>query len=382
MDFTLSADQEALRKRIVRFAKESLNEAVRERDRDQVFDRDLWLRCGDLRLQGLPVDEAYGGLGCDPLTTALALEALGYGCEDGGLVFAVSAHLLACVVPVWKHGNDALKQRYLPDLCRGMLIAANAMSEPASGSDPFAMATRAVPDGEGYRLNGRKMFVSNGPVADVAVVYAMTDPERGFHGGVTAFLVEKGTPGFRSSARFDKMSLRTVHMSELVFEDVHVSAEAVIGPVGGGGVLFTQSMEWERVCLVAGHVGAMERLLEQAIRHARTRTSFGQKVGKFQAVAHRIVDMKVRLEAARLLTYRAASRLDRRRDVAMDASITKLFVSEALVTSAMDTLRVFGGYGILAEHDVERTLRDAMASPIYSGTNDMQRNIVAGWLGL
>lgn len=382
MDFTLTTEQEALRKQIVCFAEAKLNEGVRDRDRDQVFPTDLWRQCGERRLQGLPVDEAHGGLGLDPLSTAVALEALGYGCEDGGLVFAISAHLLACVVPVWRHGSEALKQRYLPDLCRGALIAANAMSEPASGSDPFAMSTRAVPDGDGFRLSGTKTFISNGPLADVAVVYAMTDPERGYHGGVTAFLVERGTPGFQSSARFDKMSLRTVHMSELVFDDAFVPASAVIGDVGAGAVLFTESMEWERVCLVAGHVGTMERLLDKAIRRARTRSAFGQKVGKYQAVSHRIVDMKVRLEAARLLTYKAASRLGRSRDVAMDASITKIFVSESLVASAIETLQVFGGYGILAEYDVERAVRDAMASTIYSGTNDMQRNIVARWLGL
>jgi alkylation response protein AidB-like acyl-CoA dehydrogenase len=382
MNFTLTDEQEQLRKTVIRFAEDELNAGARERDQQQVFDRDLWQKCGELKLQGLPVDEAYGGRGVDPLTTAIGLEALGYGCHDSGLAFAVCAHLLACVIPVWKHGSEEQKQRFLPGLCDGTLIAANGMSEPKSGSDPFSMATRAEPDGDGFRLNGTKTFISNGPVADVAVIYAMTDPEKGYHGGVTAFLVERGTPGFQASERFDKMSLRTCQMSELVLDDVYLPAEAILGQVGGGAFLFTQSMEWERICLVANHVGKMERLLERAVKQARTRTAFGQKVGKFQAVSHRIVDMKVRLEAARLLTYKAASRLGKARDIAMDASITKLFVSESLVTSAMDAVRVFGGYGVLTEYDVERDLRDAIASTIYSGTNDMQRNIVAGWLGL
>ncbi len=382
MDFSLTVDQLLFRKEIIRFAEKELNEGAQERDRDQVFPRELWLKCGEMGLQGLPVDEAYGGVGADPLTTAVALEALGYGCRDGGLVFSICAHLLACVVPVWKHGSKAQKDRYLPSLCNGTLIAVNGMTEPASGSDAFSMATRAVRDGDGFRISGTKVFSSNGPVADVAVVYAATDPDRGYLGGVTAFLVDRDTPGFRAGQKFEKIGLRSCLIGELVLEDAYVPETAVLGSVGAGGTIFTHSMEWERICLVASHVGTMERLLDQAVEYARTRTAFGQKIGKFQAVAHRIVDMKVRLEAARLLTYKAASRLEKARDVAVDASVTKLFVSEALVTSALDTVRVFGGYGLMAEYEVERALRDSIASTIYSGTNDMQRNIVARWLGL
>lgn len=382
MEFSLTEDQRLFRKEIVRFAQKELNEGARERDRAQAFPHDLWLKCGEMGLQGLPVDEEYGGVGADPLTTAVALEALGYGCHDGGLVFSICAHLLACVVPVWKYGSEQQKQRYLPDLCSGRLIAVNGMTEPASGSDAFSMTTRAVPDGDGFRISGTKVFSSNGPVADVAVVYAVTDPERGYLGGVTAFLVDRDTPGFQAGQKFEKIGLRSCPIGELVLEDAYVPRTAVLGGVGAGGTIFTQSMEWERICLVASHVGKMEHLLEQAVEYARTRTAFGQKIGKFQAVSHRIVDMKVRLEAARLLTYKAASRLEKVRDIAVDASITKLFVSEALVTSALDTVRVFGGYGLMADYEVERALRDSIAGTIYSGTNDMQRNIVARWLGL
>ncbi|MBA2670886.1 MAG: acyl-CoA dehydrogenase family protein [Gemmatimonadetes bacterium] len=382
MDFSLTEDQNVLREEIVRFARQELNEGIQERDREGRFPHELWLKCGEMGLQGLPVPEEYGGVGQDPLSTALALEALGYGCEDGGLVFALCAHLLACVVPIWMHGTEEQKRRYLPGLCDGSRIAVNAMTEPGSGSDAFAMSTRAERDGNGFRINGTKTFSSNGPVADLAVVYAVTDPEKGYFGGVTAFLVEKGTPGFHTGQRFEKMGLRTSPISELVFEDVYVSAAAVLGGIGAGATLFSQSMEWERVCIAATHIGTMQRLLEKAIGYARTRVAFGQPIGKFQAVSHRIVDMKVRLEAARLLTYKAASRLDQARDVAVDASMTKLFVSESLVQSALDTVQVFGGYGFMAEYDVERALRDAVGSTLYSGTSEIQRNIVAGWLGL
>ena len=382
MDFTLTEDQLRLRENIVRFAADVLNKDVVERDRAQTFSRELWRRCGDIGIQGLPVPEDYGGSGLDPLSCAVALEALGYACHDGGLVFSLCAHLLSCVVPLWKEGTEAQKRRYLPGLCDGTLVGVHAMSEPASGSDAFAMQTRAVRDGDGYRIKGTKTFISNGPVADVLIVFAMTDPRKGYHGGVTAFLVERGTPGFAVTQRFEKMGLRTSPLGELVFDDVLVSADAVLGGVGGGSSVFTHAMDWERVCLFASHIGTIERLLEKSIQHARVRSQFGQAIGKFQAISHRIVDMKVSLEAARLLTYRAASRLGRTKTVSMDAAMAKLFVSESLVKTALDTVQIHGAYGYMTESEIERALRDAIASTLYSGTSEMQRNIIARWLGL
>lgn len=256
------------------------------------------------------------------------------------------------------------------------------MTEPGSGSDAFALRTKAEPDGSGFCINGTKTLISNGPIADLVIVFAMTDPDKGYYGGVTAFLVESDTPGFRVSQKFETMGVRTAPLGELVFEDVHVPTEAVLSGVGAGSTLFTQVMDWERICLFASHIGTMERLLEQSIKYARTRTQFGQSIGKFQAVAHRIVDMKVQLEAARLLTYRAAWRLGRVKHVSMDASMAKLFVSESLVKAALDTVQIHGGHGYMTEYEVERALRDAVGSTIYSGTSEMQRNIIARWLGL
>ncbi|HVQ77317.1 MAG TPA: acyl-CoA dehydrogenase family protein [Candidatus Binatia bacterium] len=382
MDFSLSSDQQALRDNIVRFAREVLNEGVVQRDREQVFPRDLWRKCGAIGIQGLPVPEEWGGSGLDPLSTAIALDGLGYGCEDGGLVFSLCAHLLSCVVPLWRFGTDEQKRRYLPGLCDGTLVGVHAMTEPGSGSDSFALKTRAHSDGDHFRLKGTKTFISNGPVADLVIVFALTDPDKGYHGGVTAFLVETTAPGFAVSQRFEKMGLRTSPIGELVFEDVAVPAGGVLGGVGGGSAVFTHAMDWERVCLFAAHLGTMERLLQRAIAHARTRSQFGQRIGKFQAVAHRIVDMKVHLEAARLLVYRAASRLERTRTVSMDAAIAKLFVSESLLRAALDTVQIHGGYGYMTEYEIERALRDAVGSTLYSGTSEMQRNIIARWLGL
>jgi alkylation response protein AidB-like acyl-CoA dehydrogenase len=382
VDFTLSDEQRMLYEQISKFASSELNSSEEESGSERDFPQARWEKAGDMCLQGLPVPEELGGVGLDPLSTAVALEALGYGCRDGGLVFAVCAHMLACVVPVWKHGTPEQHERYLRDLCCGAKIAVNGMTEPGTGSDAFSMKTRAVPKGSGFVLNGTKTFSSNGPIADVAVVYATTDSEKGYHGGVTAFLIDKDTPGFSSGQRFQKMGLHSCPIGELVMEDVYVPAEAVLGKVGGGAPMFSESMDWERACLVAAHIGTIQWLMEQAIEYARTRKQGGQTISKFQAVAHRVVDVKVRLEASRLLTYKAAAGLVRPQTASMNASIAKLFVSESLLTSAIDTLRTFGGYGLMADYGIEAVVRDSVAGIIYSGTSDIQRNIIARWLGL
>ncbi len=382
MDFRLTDEHRQLRDAIQRFAREELSPGARERDREHRFDRELFDKCGAMGLTGLPVEAEHGGAGLDGVSTAIALEALGYGCEDGGLVFSVCAHLLACVVPVWKHGSPELKAKFLPDMATGKLLAVNAMTETETGSDAFAMRTRADRDGEHFVINGTKTFSTNGPAADVALVYAVTDPGKGFHGGITAFVVPTTTPGFRPGQRFEKMGLRSSPISELIFENVRVPASQVLGQLGGGGNMFTQSMDWERACLVAAHLGTMQRLLETAIEHARSRKQFGQAIGKYQTISHRIADMRIRLEAAQLMTYRAAFELERSRLGGLYASMAKTFVSEALVQSALDTVQILGGNGFMAEYDVERVLRDSIGGKIYSGTNEMQRNTIARWLGL
>jgi len=379
-DFALTDEHRTLRDSIVAFARRELNQGVHLRDRDQVFPHDLWLRCGEQGLQGLPVPTGLGGQGLDPLSSAVVLEALGYGCLDGGLVMAICAHLLASVVPIWKHGTPAQHERYLADLCRGRRIAAVGMTEASGGSEPFQMAARATRDGDGFVIRATKTLITNAPVADLAVVYAATDPDKGYHGGITGFLVERGAEGFTAGQTFETMGLRSCPIGELVLDDVRVGPDAVLGPVGAGGLIFAESMIWERLLLVASHLGVMDRLLDQAVEYARTRTSAGRPIGEHQAISHRIADMKVQLEAARLLTYRGAWKLDRSRDVALDAAMAKLFASETLVQMALDTIRVLGGYGFMTEYEVERVLRDSVASVIYSGTSDIQRVFISRWL--
>lgn len=382
MEFTVTAAQKALQDRIIEFSRRELNENVIERDRGQVFPEQLWRKCAAIGIHGLPVEPAYGGSGLDALSCALALEALGYGCADGGLVFALGAHLLACVVPVWKHGTRAQKQRYLPALCRGEKIGMHALTEAGAGSDSFAMTARAEPDGDGWRLNGVKTLITNSPVADVALVYAVTSEAGGFYGGVTAFIADAGSPGFTVEANMEKIGLRTSMLGTVRLDQVRVSADAVLGAVGAGSTVFTTAMDWERTLLSATLIGILRRLLETSVARVRKRFQFGRAIGKFQAVGHKLADMKVQLEAARVLTYQAAWRLEHARSASLDAAMAKLFVSENLVRAALDALQIHGGYGLLPEYEVERVLRDSLAATIYSGTSEIQRNIIARWLGI
>ena len=382
MDFSYSDEQRLLRDSITKFAQGELNDDVIGRDRDQIFSRDLWRKCASLGLMGLPVPDVYGGSEFDALTCAIALEALGYGCHDGGLVFSISAHLLACVLPIMTHGDEAQKQRYLPGLVDGTLVGMHAITEPESGSDTFAMRTTARRDGDDWVLNGTKTFISNAPVGDVCVLFAVTDPAKGYHGGVTGFILDRDTRGFTTGQKFEKMGLRTSAVGELVLDDVRLPASAVLGAVGGGAAVFATAMDWERVLLVAGHLGTMQRLLDTSVKYARTRKQFGQAIGKFQAVAHKLADMKVQIEASRALLYRSAWRLTHERNASLDGSIVKLFISESLVKAALDAVQVHGGNGFMVEFEVERALRDAVGGTLYSGTSEMQRNIIARWLGL
>jgi alkylation response protein AidB-like acyl-CoA dehydrogenase len=382
MDFDLSAEQQQLYADTVRFAKDELQGDVVARDREQNFPRELWKKCGARRLQGLPVPEALGGGGRDPLTATVALEALGYGCSDAGLGFSIGAQLATASIPMWKFGTPPQQQRYLKGFCDGSIVGVGALSEPGAGSDAAAISTEARPDGTDFVLNGMKRYISDAAIADVIVLYAMTDQEKGFHGGMTAFLVDTKLPGFRVTRTFSMMGLRTAPIGEIVFNDLRVAGDAVLGGLGGGGTVFQTAMDWERVFLMAGQIGTMQRLLDRSVHHARTRKQFGQAIGKFQAVSHRLVDLKIKLEAARLLVYRAATRLERSKPVSLDAAMAKVFASEASVEAALDAIRTFGASGYVVDNELERALRDAVGSTIYSGTSDIQRNIIARWLGM
>lgn len=383
MEFDWTEDQEAYRDAIVAFARKELNGGVFERDVSGGFSRELWKRCAAVGIQGLPIDREYGGQGADPLTVMLAMEALGYGCRDNGLIFSLHAHIWSAAMPIQRFGSEAQKRRYLPGLCDGTLIGVQGMTEPGSGSDAFSLRTTAVEQEGSYRLTGSKTFITNAPVADVFVVFASTNPRLGSF-GISAFLVDADTPGLTVGKPFSKMGLRTSPMSELFFSDCEVPAENRLGGKGNGMAIFNHSIDWERACILASAVGTMERQVESCIAYARERSQFGQPIGKFQAVSHRIVDMKVRLEAARLLLYRTgwAKQLAKGDTTPLESAMAKLFISETFVENSLAAQQVHGGQGYMAEGEVERDVRDALASRIYSGTSDIQRNIIARCLGL
>ena len=378
MEFGWTNEQQQLREAAKAFAQQELNGHLSPGMGAETFPHAAWKRCADFGIHGLPVPHAYGGKGCDALTTVGVLEVLGYGCRDNGLLFALNAQLWGCTTPLMLFGTEAQKQRYLPGICRGELIGGIAITEPETGSDIGNLKTTALRRNGGYELNGQKTFITNGPVADVIVVIAQLEEDA----GPTAFLVEKTAPGFVRKGAMEKMGLRTAPVGELSFEGCVVPAEARLGSEGGGKTVFASAMEWERAFILASALGTMQRLLEESTRYAKTRQQFGQPIGKFQLVATKLVDMKLRLETSRWLIYHAAWLKAQGKRAFLEGSLAKLHTSDCWVRSCLDAIQIHGGCGYLNEFGLERELRDAIPSAIYSGTSEAQRLIIARWLGL
>lgn len=344
-------------------------------------DRANWRVAGELGLLGLCVPEEYGGGGLGALDTALALEAFGAACPDTGFAFAVCAHLLACTLPIATFGNDQLRKELLPDLCSGEAIAANAMTEDGAGSDSSALATRAERSEAGYRLTGVKSFASNAPVADVVVTYAVSDPTAGFL-GVSAFAVPTALAGVNLGEPFVKMGLTSCLAGTVSFDAVELTGHHMLGEPGQGAAIFQHSMLWERGCLFAIYLGMMRRQLDATVSHTSGRRQFGQRLSDFQAVSHRVVDMVQRLDSARLLLYRACSLIDSGRPAEYAVAQSKLAVSEAAVANSIDAVQLFGGQGYLRSGGVEQQLRDSIPATLFSGTSEIQRELIAQGVGL
>jgi len=381
MDFSWSEEQLSLKNAVIKFAKKELNDDVINRDRHSTFSWEGWKKCAEFGIQGLPIPLEYGGGGSDILTTTLVMEGLGYGCSDKGLIFSINAQMWTCEMPILSFGTEEQKQRYLPKLCKGGYIGANAITEPDSGSDSFSLRTKAELKGNHYVINGTKIFSTNGDIADLIVTFATVDRAKGFM-GVTGFLVEKETSGFSVSKKIEKMGLRTSPFCELVFEDCAVPIKNRLGKEGGGSAIFNSSMEWERSCILASALGAMERQLEVCIKYAKDRKQFGKSIGKFQSVSNKIANMKIRLETSRLLLYRVAWLKKMGKKAIMDAAIAKIYLSESFIQSSLDAIQIHGAYGYTTEFEIERDLRDSIGGTIYSGTTEIQKLIIANYLGL
>ncbi len=383
MDFSWAPEQLAFRDRIVEFAVGHLNEDVVGRDREGRFPRDLWKKCADFGLLSMAVPAEYNTTGADTdlMTAVLAMEGLGYGCRDNGFAFGLSAQMWTVQHPINRFGSDEQKQRYLPAMCAGDLIGAHAVTEPEAGSDHLALATVAEPVDGGYRLTGTKQYITFGPIADVALVFATLDPAKG-RWGLTAFLVDTDSPGCTRSEVRDKMGLRTIPLGDLVFDGCFVPEANRVGPEGAGASISGGALGVERTFILASQIGAMQYQLDEAVRYARTRRQFGQPIGKFQSVSNRIADMKLALETARLLLYKVAWMLDNDESVTLDAALLKLHLSESFISSSLDAIRIHGGSGYLTDNGIERDLRDAVGGVLYAGTSDIQRLLIARILGL
>jgi len=381
MNFEFTADQLELKNSAVRFAQKKLNGDMIARDKAGTFSRELWNACAEFGILSLPFPKSYGGSDCDIITTLLIMEGLGYGCKDSGLLFSLNGQLWTVQMPIFHFGTAAQKTNYLSRLCSGEWIGANCMTEPSSGSDSFALSTSARLDGDHYILNGSKTLITNAPIADLFLVFATIDQSKGFM-GVTAFLVEKTFPGLVISKEIEKMGLKTSPMSEVIFSDCRVPLANRLGPEGNGATIFNEGIEWERSCMLASDVGVMERQLEECINYAKVREQFKKPIGKFQAISHKIADMKVRLETARLILYKVAWLKQTQGRAGMEAAIAKLYLSESLIQSCLDAIQIHGGYGYTSEFEIERDLRDSISSTLYSGTSEIQKNIIAKYLGL
>ena len=377
---TWTSEQKSLRKSLNQYF-EALNDGVMEDDAAGVFNRDKWELIRQSGVLRIPFDPQWGGLGHDVMTLVYVLEHLGHGCRDTGLLFGAATQIVSAAVPLQKFGSDELKDRYLSRLIDGEILSAHAISEPSAGSDAMAMITTATEDGDSYILDGKKIWITSGPVADVITVYAKMATDDGAT-GITAFMVPTDTPGFHVGEPIEKMGLNTCPFCELEFRECRVPKDSVLGRPGTGFFILEHVMNYEILCIFMMMVGEMQERMERCIKWAKTRQSFGRPIGSNQYVAGKVVDMKIGLENSRKHLYDTAARFSRGRSVTTEISMAKLVTSEANLASALSAVQIFGARGYTREYGLERGLRDAVGAPIYSGTNETQRVRIASMLGL
>ena len=381
MNFGPTQEQVALCDQMKSFSKNTLGKDLAARDAAGEFRREDWEACAKEGVFGLNTPKELGGSGHDVLTSVLMLEALGHGSPDNGLSLAINGQVWCVQAPILKFGSDFQREKYVKGMVDGSMIGAHAMTEEESGSDAFGMKSTAEQTDGGYILNGRKIYVGMAPVADCILVFVSTDPSRG-RWGISTFIVDAKSEGVTLHPAQEKMGLRTVPTGAIEFENVFVPVENMIGKPGSGASIFTASMDYERSFIFTSHVGSMARQLDQAIEFSRTRQQLGQPIGKLQSISNRIADMKLRLETSRLLLYKCASLLDQGKSIPMEAAMANLHIAESFVENSLASIRIHGGKGYMSAFEVERDLRDAVGGVIYSGTSDIQRNLIAGLLGL
>ena len=369
MDFTITKEQKQYKTEICDFCRKHLNnESALE-----CFSHELWKKISEFGILGLTAKEKYGGLEESYLTAAIAMEALGYGCINNGLIFVVTNHIWVGLNVISLYGNGNQKEKYLPSMISGEKIGAFALTEADAGSDAMSLTTFATAEKDGFRLNGSKMFISNGPIADIFIVIALT---RQTPKEYTAFIVEKNFDGIKDGNPIPKMGLDACPISEVTFEQCFVSSENVLGKAGAGNIIMSDIITWERCYEFAPHVGAMQRIIEHCLSYVNERKQSGRYIKDFQAVSHKIANMQVALEMSRNMLYKVAWLKDQGKKAYQEAAILKLYVSENYIKTCQDAMQIFGAYGYSKEYGIERELRDAMACSIYSGTSEIMRNTI------
>ncbi|MCW2600025.1 MAG: acyl-CoA dehydrogenase [Frankiales bacterium] len=381
MEFGWSEEQSALREQAVRFGREMLDGGVLEDDLSGRFPAEKWRLLADWGYFGLAVPEELGGPGLDPMTGLLVTEGLAEGCQDFGLLFSASVQAWVVIGALLRFGTEDQLDRHLPGLADGTTVGALAITEPDCGSDALSLRTTAREVHGGWLLRGRKAYVTNAPIADLVLCFASSGATQ-LLGGMSAFLVETSREGVHRGSVEPKMGLRTSPLGELGLDDVFVPTGELLGKLGRGVAVFHDAMAWERTWLTALQVGTLQRQLDETRAYACERRAFGIPIAGHQSVAHRIVDMHLRLECGRLLVYRAAAAIAAGRPAGTEAALAKLWMSESALASSLDSLQVHGGNGYLSCSGVERQVRDAAGGQIYSGTSEMMRNLVADSLGL
>ncbi|MDQ0504347.1 isovaleryl-CoA dehydrogenase [Xanthobacter agilis] len=372
-DFDLGETADMLRNTVRQFSDVEIAPRAAEIDRTNQFPRDLWPKLGALGLHGITVEEEYGGSGLGYLEHVIAVEEISRASASVGLSYG--AHSNLCINQIRRNGTDAQKRSYLPKLMSGEHVGALAMSEPGAGSDVVSMRTRAEKKGDRYILNGTKMWITNGPIAETLVVYAKTDPAAGPR-GMTAFLVEKGFKGFSTAQKLDKLGMRGSDTGELVFEDCEVPEENVLGQVGKGVNVLMSGLDYERAVLAAGPVGIMQACMDVVLPYVHERKQFGQPIGGFQLMQGKLADMYVTMNATRAYVYAVAKACDRGATTREDAAGAILYAAEKATWMALEAIQTLGGNGYINDYPTGRLLRDAKLYEIGAGTSEIRRMLI------
>ncbi|MFO8049687.1 MAG: acyl-CoA dehydrogenase family protein [Desulfosudaceae bacterium] len=377
MDFEFTKEQVMFKKEVIKFARKEIVPRVEEHELAGTFDFEAFKKMGDFGILGMHFPEEYGGQGADVVTTVMVGEALGEAGVDGGLTLSYGAHTFLCADTIFSHGTEEQRQKYIPRLASGEYIGCMGLTEPDAGSDVASMTTTAERRGDTYVLNGSKIFITNGPIADVALVYAKTDPEKK-HEGISAFIVDKGTPGFSVGPPLKKMGCRTSQTSELFFQDCEIPAANLVGQEGQGFLMAMQTVEWDRSALLAPMVGGARFILDKSADYAKKRHQFGRSIGTFQATRQKLANIRIFHEAAKLLVYRIAWQKGQGKPLNhLSAAVTKLFVGDWSLGPFNDAILIHGGYGYCHEYIMEGAFRDNRLAPLGGGTSDIQKMIIS-----